>query len=287
MLYLILAITASTLILICFKLFGKFGIDDFSAITINYIVGSLFGFNFINWEQNISAIAMSSWFPMALLTGGLLISGFVLFSISTRKAGVAITAISSRMSVVIPVLLGLVFLGDEAGVLKISGIVLALVALYLTLKKDNKEKVSLKFIWIPLSVFMFMGLNDSTVKVTQHFFLSGKGSGDYVSYAATAFMVAFFIGLIISLFRISKGVKVFKIKNLLGGMILGILNWFSMYYLLKGFEVIQVSVFVPLVNISVVALSSIIGYLIFKEKLRPLNWIGILFALIAILMIAA
>jgi drug/metabolite transporter (DMT)-like permease len=286
MLYLLLAITVSTLILVCFKLFNRFNIDDFTAITVNYIVGSLFGFNFINWEKTIPEIYTSSWLPMALLTGVLLISGFVFFSISARKAGVALTAISSRMSVVIPVLLGLLILNDHAGILKITGIALALVALYLTLKKGKDEKFSLKLIWIPLAVFLFTGLNDSTVKLTQHYFLSGTGQTEYISYAATSFMVAFVIGLVISAFRVFNGAKIFHIKNLIAGLILGIINWFSIYYLLKGFESMQVSVFIPILNISVVGLSAIIGFIIFKEKLRLINWIGIFVALIAILMIA-
>lgn len=284
--YLILAITASTLILVSFKIFSRFDIDDFTAITINYIVGSLFGFNFIHWDQTLPGIYTSAWFPMALLTGVLLIIGFVTFAISTRKAGVAITAISSRMSVIIPVMLGLLLLNDEAGIVKILGIVLALVALYLTLKKDGKEKFSFKLIVVPLAVFLFMGLNDSAVKVTQHFFLKDAGDAGYVAYAATSFMIAFLIGLFISFYRIWKGVKVFKIQNLIAGIILGLLNWFSIYYLLKGLEIMQVSVFIPILNISVVALSSIIGYTLFNEKLRPLNWMGIFLAVVAIVLIA-
>ncbi len=284
--FLLLAITASTLILVSFKIFSRFDIDDFTAITINYIVGSLFGFNFIHWNQTLPGIYTASWFPMALLTGVLLIIGFVSFAISTRKAGVAITAISSRMSVILPVMLGLLLLNDEAGIVKISGIVLALVALYLTLKKDNKERFSIKLILVPLAVFLFMGLNDSAVKVTQHFFLQDTGDAGYVAYAATSFMVAFFIGLTISIYRIWNGAKVFKIQNLIAGIILGLLNWFSIYYLLKGFEIMQVSVFIPILNISVVALSSVIGYTLFKEKLRPQNWAGIFLAIVAILLIA-
>lgn len=286
MFYLLLAITVSTLILICFKLFEKFRIDDFTAISINYLVGAVLGFNFINWDQSAERIVASPWFIMSLLTGVLLISGFVFFSISARRAGVALTAISSRMSVVIPVLLGLLFLNDKAGIVKIAGILLALVSLYLTLKKDTQEKFSWKVIWIPLAVFLFTGFNDSTVKLTQHFFLAGKGNHDYISYAATSFLVAFIIGLIVSFVRLSKGERILKLKHLLAGSILGIINWFSIYYLLKGFEVMQVSVFIPIMNISVVGLSSIIGFLVFKEKLRRINWIGIFLAFIAILFIA-
>ena len=99
-------------------------------------------------------------------------------------------------------------------------------------------------------------------------------------------MVAFVIGLVISAFRVFNGAKIFHIKNLIAGLILGIINWFSIYYLLKGFESMQVSVFIPILNISVVGLSAIIGFIIFKERLRLINWIGIFVALIAILMIA-
>lgn len=284
--FLLLAITASTLILVSFKIFSRFDIDDFTAITINYIVGALFGFNFIHWNQTLPEISAAPWFPMAILTGVLLIAGFVLFAISTRKAGVAITAISSRMSVILPVMLGLLLLNDEAGIVKIAGIILALLALYLTLKKDNKEKFSIKLILVPLSVFLFMGLNDSAVKVTQHFFLKNSGDNGYVAYAATSFMIAFFIGVTISIFRIWNGAKVFKFQNLIAGVVLGLLNWFSIYYLLKGFEIMQVSVFIPILNISVVALSSVIGFTLFKEKLHTRNWAGILLAVIAIVLIA-
>lgn len=287
MIYLLLAISASTLILVSLKLFARFSIDDFTAITVNYIVGAVFGFNFIHWDHTPSQIVTASWFPMALITSILLIAGFVLFALSTRKTGVAITAISSRMSVVIPVLLGLLLLNDQSGIVKILGILLALVALYLTLLKDNKEKFSIKLIWIPLAVFAVTGLNDSAVKITQHFFLPGSGDTGYVAYAATAFLIAFFIGLAISVYRIYKGEKVLYLKNLLAGTILGLLNWFSVFYMLKGFEIMEVSIFIPILNISVVALSSLIGFTLFKEKLRPQNWAGIFLALVAILLITA
>ena len=287
MLYLLLAISASTLILVSLKLFARFGIDDFTAITVNYIVGAAFGFNFIHWDQTLPGIVSATWFPMAFITGVVLIAGFVLFALSTRKAGVAITAISSRMSVVIPVLLGLLLLNDQAGIVKILGILLALVALYLTLLKDNKEKFSFKLIWIPLAVFVVTGLNDSAVKITQHFFLPGTGDSGYVAYAATAFLIAFFIGLSISIYRIYKGEKVLYVKNLVAGTVLGLLNWFSVFYMLKGFEIMEVSIFIPILNISVVALSSLIGFSLFKEKLRPQNWAGIFLALVAILLITA
>lgn len=42
----------------------------------------------------------------------------------------------------------------------------------------------------------------------------------------------------------------------------------------------------PTVNVSVVAISAFVGLVFFKEKLKAINWIGILMAVVAILLIS-
>ncbi|HPF63217.1 hypothetical protein [Lentimicrobium sp.] len=287
MIYLFFAVAASTLILVCFKLFERYKIDSFSAITINYIVGALFGFGYSGRNFTVSLSPFSEWMAMSLFTGALLILGFVMFSISARKAGIALTAISSRMSVIIPVIIGLALIGDKAGPVKIAGIILALIAFYLTLKKDKSLVLKANVILIPVSVFLLMGLNDSAVKITQHYFLPPGSEAAYVNYAASAFAVAFVFGALISIYRLLKQNAKLKPADLLAGIVLGLLNWYSLFYLLKGLELVQVSVFIPLLNISVVILSSLTGYFIFSEKLRAINWVGIAVSVIAIYMIAS
>ncbi|GAP44581.1 EamA-like transporter family [Lentimicrobium saccharophilum] len=287
MIYLFFAVAASTLILVCFKLFERYKIDSFSAITINYIVGALFGFGYTGRNFTLTLSPVADWMIMSLITGALLILGFVMFSISARKAGIALTAISSRMSVIIPVIIGLAVIGDKAGPIKITGILLALIAFYLTLKKDKALVLMANVIFIPVSVFLLMGLNDSAVKITQHFFLPAGNEAAYVTYAASAFAVAFVFGAIISVYRLLKQNVKIKPIDLLAGVTLGLLNWYSLFYLLKGLELVQVSVFIPLLNVSVVILSSLTGYFIFREKLKTINWVGIAVSVIAIYLIAA
>lgn len=287
MIYLFFAVAASTLILVCFKLFERYKIDSFSAITINYIVGALFGFGYTGRNYTLTFSPVDDWMIMSLITGALLILGFVMFSISARKAGIALTAISSRMSVIIPVVIGLAVIGDKAGPVKIAGILLALIAFYLTLKKEKAIVLNVNVFIIPVSVFLLMGLNDSAVKITQYFFLPVGNEAAYVTYAASAFAVAFVFGILISIYRFLKQNIKFKPVDLLAGVVLGLLNWYSLFYLLKGLELVQISVFIPLLNVSVVILSSLAGYFIFREKLRTINWIGITVSVVAIYMIAA
>lgn len=284
--FLLFAVTASSLILISFKIFEKLGIDSFTAITVNYIVGAAFGYNYIDWEVSVTGIITSNWFLMSALTGLALIVSFVLFSLSAQKAGIAITAISSRMAVITSVLFGIFHFGDNAGIVKVSGIVLAIMAFYLTFKKEKSDRPSLFLLLLPLSVFILMGLNDIILKVTQFYYIGESNTTEQTRYAATAFLFGFLIGIPALIYRSVTYKKSINIKDVGAGILLGLLNWFSTYYLLRGLAVMEVSLFIPLLNISVVTISALVGFFIFREKLSMVNKIGILTAIIAIILIA-
>lgn len=286
MIYLLLAVTASSLILISFKVFEKLGIDNLTAITINYLAGACFGYNSIGWSVDYHRIISANWFPMSVLTGFILISGFVLVSLSARKAGIAITAISSRMAVIISVLVGILLFDDKAGLVKIAGICLAIIAFYLTTRKGRIEKPEFLIILLPAAVFLFMGLNDVVLKITQFYFTGSENEGEQVRYVSTAFVIGFLIGLPVLFFRSCRIKQKINLRSITAGVFLGILNWLSAYYLMMGLSVMEVSVFIPLVNISVVCISAMTGYLIFNERLNPANWVGVAFALVAIAMIS-
>jgi drug/metabolite transporter (DMT)-like permease len=282
MFYIILAILTSTAIIVTFRIFERFGISIVQAITINYLVASVFGFLSETGNFSFSAIPDQPWFLSALVVGALLIISFNFFAFSAQYSGISITAISSRMSVVMPVALGFLIFNDPVNIFKITGIVLALIAFYLTSKKDKNIIVNPKYAWLPVLLFVAVGTNDSMFKIAEHFYIGG----DFVVFLATAFGVALFLGLAVLLIKRIESKEKFAVKNLIAGIILGLLNWFSTLYFLKGLDIFDVSVFVPLYNIGVVALSAIIGFLVFKEKLTKLNWLGISLAVIAIFLIA-
>jgi len=280
MTYLFIAIITSTLIIVTFRIFKHYNIEIVQAISVNYLVASGFGFLIAPESFSITNIVGSNWFPFAILVGLTLINAFNFFALSAQKVGVAVTAISSRMSVVIPVILGFILFGDSCNLIKISGILIALIAFYLTFKKKEKISFQKKYFILPLLLFLAVGANDSLMKFTEHFYIEG----DFVLFLATAFFFALIFGLFVLGFKIKK--QKFAIKNVIAGIIIGLLNWWSTLYFLKGLDVFEVSVFIPIYNVSVVALSAIVGFFIFKEKLRLLNWIGILMAIGAITMIS-
>ena len=146
MLFIILTVIQSTLLFVAFKIFKKIGIDNLQAITVNYIVAAIFGY--IIFEDTVSypAITSKAWLNMALLLGLLFIITFSLFALSSQKAGVALTSVASKMSVIIPVTFGVILYNDHLSLLKIVGILAALFAFYLTFKKEKNIRLEKKLI---------------------------------------------------------------------------------------------------------------------------------------------
>jgi drug/metabolite transporter (DMT)-like permease len=280
MIYLILAILTSTLIIITFRVFERFRISILQAITVNYFVASAFGYMSESGGLRFTEIPSQSWFGSALIIGVTLIVAFNLFALSAKYAGVTVTAISSRMSVIIPVGLGFLIFNDTAGWAKLSGIILALVAFYFTSKREKAVSLNTKYVYLPMLLFMAVGLNDSMMKVAEHFFIKG----DFVVFLATAFGIALLLGIGVLLVRGRN--EAFAIRNVCAGIILGLLNWFSTLYFLKGLDIFQVSFFVPVYNVGVVALASLLGFVFFKEKPTTSKIIGIGLAMLAIALIA-
>lgn len=285
MIFIVLSILISTLIVVTFKLFDRFKINNIQAITINYLIACIFGYLTIDNQLNFNQIIELPWFPNSIVIGLFFIIGFNLFALSAQKAGVAITAVSSKMSVILPVALGIIIFNESFGYLKIIGIAFAFLAFYLTMKKDKTVIVDKKYIFLPLLLFSCNGLNDTMMSFTKK--THGITSDNEVMILLNLiFTTSLIIGTVIIAISILKGKVKFELKNIIAGIILGLLNYASTFYFFKSLSIFDNSVFFPIFNVSIVSMSALVGFLIFKEKLKIINWLGILLAIIAILTIA-
>lgn len=283
MVFLLFAILTSTLIVVTFKLFERFNISITQAITVNYLFAAIFGFFTYENEITFSLLMQYSWIYFAVIVGITLILIFNVFAVSAQKAGVAITAVSSKMSVIIPVIIGFLLFRESASWLKVFGIIMALVAFYLSFKKKGSFAVAGKYWFLPVLLFLGNGLNDSLLKFVQPFFLHQHESALFL---AVAFSVSLILGLFTLLFQLFFYKKKISVKSLLAGVWLGFLNWYSTLFFIKGLGIMDVSVFIPVFNASIVTLAALIGYFIFREKLNKINWLGIAIAVVAIVIIA-
>ncbi len=282
MIYLLLAVLTSTSILIAFNLFDRFRVHILPAIIVNYAVAAAFGFVQEAGTTSLVMIPEKPWFTVSIAAAVLLILGFNLFAHSAARVGITITAISARMSVIIPVILGFLIFNETLGALRIAGIIMALAAFFLTFYSGREQKsVKSVYFFLPFFLFLTQGANDSLLKAAQHYYITN----DFTLFLATAFLFCLGIGLLVFFLQGKKRTGRFTGSTLVAGIILGLLNWFSTLFFLKGLSIYDVSVFVPLLNVSIVGLSALAGSLFFKEKLSKFNILGIGLAIMAILLL--
>ena len=121
------------------------------------------------------------------------------------------------------------------------------------------------------------GIADTTFKVAQVHCVNAFNSPSF----ALIFSVS---GITGSLFVVSahQGTNQNSHRNVLWGILVGVPNYFTLYFFFRALEVMDASQVYPLVNMGIIVFLAFIGLLFFREKLSTNNWIGILLALVAI-----
>ena len=247
MIYLILSIVASSAIFVIFKLFDRFKINRLQAIIFNYGVACICGVLSHNASATVTTIIEHSWFWYAVAMGLVFISIFNAMAITAQKNGLSVVAVSSKMSVVIPIIAGFVLYDENINVLKLAGIIIALVSIYMVTINPEKvnQKASLLF---PLIVFVGSGFIDSSIKYLETTYVAPN---EVSLFSATIFGAAFSIGLCVFIYQMIKGKFKFEIKNVIGGIILGVINYYSVYFLIKaiGYQNIESSIVFTVNNV--------------------------------------
>ena len=286
MIYLLLSILASTIIFIIFKLFEKFQINIFQAIVVNYCIAFTTGILSYNGTITISQLPNLDWFYYTLILGALFIIVFNLMAITTQKSGLSVVSVATKMSVVVPVLFGLLYYNESLGTVKLIGIAIALIAVYLTSNKSKQGiTVNRKSIVLPILVFIGSGIIDTSIKFLEDTYVANN---DVPMFSAIIFLAAAIIGFIFIIIQIIRGSFNFEFKNIIAGICLGVPNYFSIYFLVKTLrsDILESSGIFAINNVSIVALSTFAGIFIFKEKLIRKNWIGIALAILSIVLIS-
>lgn len=286
MIFLLLSILSSSVIFVIFKLYNKYGVNTLQAIIVNYFIAFSVGLTIDDQPLNLQKIPGELWFSGTLVLGCLFISVFYLAAVTTQRSGLSVVSVATKMSVAIPVLFGILLYSESTGILKIIGIILALIAVYLTsIKKSDGIAIKKKNLIFPLLVFFGSGIIDTTIKYLETTYVAEV---DVALFSATIFAVAGCIGILILIIQAIKGTLKITFRNILGGIALGIPNFFSIYFLVMALRSggYDSSTIFPINNVAIVMLSTFLGILLFGEKIIPKNWIGITLAVISIILIA-
>lgn len=312
MLYLLLGILFNVAIFIAFRTYAKFGVRTLPAIVINYYVCVITGLVFLGSLHDIPAMLSleNQWIYFALFLGFVFIITFYMMAVTTQRFSVTVSSIAAKMSLAIPVIFSLFIFQIESkpfNVLNYLGILTAFVAIYLSsLKKKEKPAemtapplddgnpppgspaagapVAVKnwrLLLLPVGVFVCSGIIDTTINYTTYRYLT---DAEAAVFPLVIFFVAGVIGTTLQVVRKERT----RLKELIGGICLGVPNYFSIYFIVKALAAFDNNgaFFYPILNINIILFSSLFAIIIFKEKLRLVNKLGLALAILAILLIS-
>ncbi|MCE7060946.1 EamA family transporter [Dyadobacter sp. CY343] len=295
MLYFALAVVFTVALYLIMRAYPRYQVNSFHAVVFNYYSCVLTG---LVLTPDLAVFQQVRWNSegtlLTLALGSLFVTAFMLIGLTAQKVSVTAASLAGNMSLVIPVLFGLFIFKNnnkDFTFLNYTGLMVALAALALGAiqtkdKTKNQPQGALSALWLfPVLTFLASGTNNTLIN-----FLSVKY---YEPGQTTVFMIiactgAVIIGTTILIYRIFAYKEQLKLRSIIGGLILGVPNFLSLYFLLlalASFGNSAAFVF-PIYNILSMLVSSVAAWLIYRERLNSLNKWGLVLAVIAILLIS-
>ena len=303
MIYLILAVVCGSLFSILFKLFQRHGVNTMQAILYNYITGFLISvIPIINIlvEKNPEILDDCSLPAMGYLMGGVLgvifMLGFIVMDRSTWRCGVALTTVTARASLVIPIILSWLWLSQPEP--HWTAIIMVITAMLMIIIPNRQEKHEIrksssdavrnrKAAAALIGIFLVYGISDFLLKFAQNI-ITTSGTGNTVIQlkllTACIFLMAAVTSFIICIttHAFSDGIKR---KDFLSGMVLGLANNLCTTFMLLALGKMATGIFYPMYNVGIVLIATLTGLCFFREKIKIIQIFGILLALAAIVIL--
>ncbi len=290
MIFLAGSIFFSAYLTLAFKMCGRYKVNLFQAIVVNYLACVCTGCVLSGAIPFTKANLQSNWIGFAVAMGVLFIILFNIIGFTAQRMGVAVASVANKLSLVIPFVFSVWLYHEAATPLKIAGIVVALAAVLLTCYRPSTAssgsgKFNLNLLLLPALLFLGSGLLDTLIKYAEFHFLN---EGNKNAFIIIGFSVAFLLGLVVLLLQLLRGKAVLEPRAVLAGLLIGIPNYFSMWFLVKVLKEYSSnsSAIIPINNMGIVLVSTVAAGFLFKEKLSILNRLGILLAMAAIALIA-
>jgi drug/metabolite transporter (DMT)-like permease len=280
MIYLILSIICSVTVGVLLKLAKRYEINILQSVTWNYLFAIAMSVFF--FKPDFSTLNFQVISPIYIALGILLPVIFIFLGTAVKQAGLAKTDIAQRLSLFISLCAAYFVFNEHFDRLKYVGIICGFVAIILTMYRKSGSS-STKYSWLYLLlVFAGFGVIDVLFKMISQITI--------VPYTTSLFLI-FCLSFILSLAYISYLAITKKTKlqfiNFICGCVLGFFNFGNILFYLKAHSAMadNPSTVFAAMNIGVIILGSFIGIILFKEKLSKWNYIGLGFALIAIILI--
>lgn len=276
-------IFCNVILQVLFRLLPHYNVRNLNAITINYFTCLLLGCTITSKWPFKASVLQEGWFPYAFTLSIIFIIFFNVNAYSIQKVGMVITSVFQKLSLVFPVILGLLFFGESIRPLTYVAFPITVLAIMLTQLPSGSSGPGLKafknYWYLPFLVILGSGIIEVVL-----FYIQEKGitGTDNKEFTTSLFGMAGMWGLL-SL-ALKKQLD-FNKNEFITGIAIGIPNFFTIYLILRGLELgWKGAILFPTNNVGTILFTALVGIFIFQEKLSRANYLGLVFALISVLL---
>jgi len=297
MAYLLASILSSTIILVLFRWMQNSTSDTRHAIVVNYLAAAVAGALLFDIDWSLRS---HGWFWPAAIEGVGFYLVFRMIALTTQRNGITVASIATKMSVVIPTMIGIIALGESVSIFKVGGLICGLLSVFLavgfrfSVRSPSESDLQTSQVskkpglqnsvagWLlPLLVFVGTGLIDASFKLFQ---IQGLTDKQFPGFVITIFGFAFITAFLHHLYLPNK--KVNKVSSGFG-IALGLANLGTVYFILKALALPgwESSIVYPLNNFGIVLASTLVAIVFFGERLTLTTKLGFGFALSSIVLL--
>lgn len=267
MLYLVLAILASSLVSIVMRLTKTRIKNETSLLAVNYLTCILVAGSYMGFQNALPQGAGRLW-PVGLgtATGALYLLGFVLLQRNVGQNGVVLSSTFMKLGLLVPIVCSILFLHETPTPVQVLGFVVAIAAVLII--NGSKEQSAARNRSMLIMLLLSCGTGDFMSKVYE--VLGPREFSD--QFLFFTFLSAFLLCLVMV---VRKGEKP-GVKEVLWGALLGLPNYFSARFILSALgQGIPAVIVYPTFSVASMVVLLIAGVAFFREKLSRREWTGV------------
>lgn len=274
MIYLVIAIISSSLVSLVMRVSKKYLDGNLGMTLTNYVICTMMAAVYSGINNLFPKIAGSGFtLQLGAVTGVLYLTGLLITQVNIQKNGVVLSTIFQKLGLVIQILISVVIFKERPEIIQVLGIILCLAAVILI--NFEREQTIIHFKLGLILTLLVSGFCEGMSKIHEEL---GNAvlSEHFLFYTFGTAMILCF-GLIV-IRRVKIGYRDF-----IFGVLLGIPNFFSAKFLLKSLESVPAVIAFPTFSVGAIVIITLVGVLVFKEKLsrkQVIGTAGILLALV-------
>lgn len=277
---LILSISCSVAVSVLLKMARGRNVQVDQAIAFNYVMAGGLCWLLLGPKPATLLESSEPW-PLLLALGLLLPSVFLIMAKAVQQAGIVLSDVAQRLSLLLPLIAAFTVFGETATQGKLAGIAVALCALAALLwRPGNRNAQAPTAHGGLLTVALLLGVWVGYGTIDILFKQMAKAGSAFPTTLLGAFMLAGVVSFVYLLARRTT----WSPRSMAAGLLLGLLNFGNIYFYVRAHQVYSANptLVFSAMNIGVISLGTLVGAGVFRERINWINGLGVGLAILAI-----